>query len=146
MPMLDDVIAMIRGLDGTAPVGAVPPLVLTGVAVLRAAIDMELLERRGLTTASALVILDRDPRHNPAVLAALRQLLQVVEAQEVVQACTVGRLDAGMRIAEDVLTSGGLVLIGRGMYVTDVLLERLANFKHMGQLVEPIMASVPVSP
>ncbi|MGI5184222.1 hypothetical protein ACQEVZ_48995 [Dactylosporangium sp. CA-152071] len=80
------------------------------------------------------------------MLAALRRLLQVVEAQEVVQACTVGQLDAGMRIAEDVLTSGGLVLVGRGMYVTDVLLERLANLKHMGQLVEPIMASVPVSP
>ena len=113
VPMLDDVIAMIRGLDGRALSGAVSPLVLTGVTVLRAAIDMELLERRGLTTASALVILDRDPKHNPAVLAALRQFTQVAEAQEIVQACTIGQLRSGMRLAEDVLTTAGPILIGR---------------------------------
>ena len=48
-----------------------------------------------------------------------------------------------MRIAEDIVAANGLVLIGRGIIVTEVLLDRLTNFKHTVQLTEPVLAIVP---
>jgi hypothetical protein len=35
------------------------------------------------------------------------------------------------------------VLIGRGMTVTDVMLDRLANFRRTVELVEPVLTGVP---
>ena len=51
----------------------------------------------------------------------------------------------GVRIVEDVRSVNGATLVGRGMVVTEVLLDRLANFKRMRQLTEPILATC-VSP
>nr|BFE79004.1 hypothetical protein GCM10020093_016050 [Planobispora longispora] len=51
-----------------------------------------------------------------------------------------------MRIAEDIVAVNGLVLIGRGISVTEMLLERLTNYKHIVELIEPVWAVVPPRP
>jgi hypothetical protein len=77
------------------------------------------------------------------ILAALRAVKGVAAVRDTVRALTVTELEVGMRIAEDIVAVKRLVLIGRGMVVTDVLLDRLANFRHTTKLVEPVLASVP---
>ena len=49
-------------------------------------------------------------------------------------------LETGMRVAEDIVASNGLVLIGRGMTVTELLLDRLHNYAKMIEIVEPVLA------
>jgi CheY-like chemotaxis protein len=141
VPMLDDVLAIVGGLAPGAPRAS--GLVGTGVAVLRAAVEVETLESRGVGTPSAIAVLERDGRHDPDVLGALRRVRQVAAAQETVRAYPLAELVVGMRIVEDVLARNGPVLVGRGIVVTEVLLERLANYRRMGQLAEPILATVP---
>jgi hypothetical protein len=144
VPRLDDVLAIVRGLGpGWRRTPELAPSVATGVAVLRAAVEVETLESRGVGTPSAIAVLERDGGHDAAVLAALRQVRQVAAAQETVRAYPLAELLAGMRIVEDVLARNGPVLVGRGIVVTEVLLDRLANYRRMGQLAEPILATVP---
>jgi hypothetical protein len=62
-----------------------------------------------------------------------------------VRAYRLAELTVGMRIVEDVLAVNGPVLVGRGVVVTAVLLDRLANYRRMGQLAEPVLATVPAA-
>ncbi|GAA0799612.1 response regulator [Spirilliplanes yamanashiensis] len=144
VPMLEDVLAIVRGLgSGRAPHGAAPR-VAVGVDVLRAAVDVETMEGRGVGTASAIAVLERDGRHDVRVLDALRNVRQLEATQGTIRAYPLAEIVPGMRIVEDVLALNGPVLVGRGVVVTAVLLDRLANYRRMGQLAEPILATVPV--
>jgi CheY-like chemotaxis protein len=148
IPMLGDVVEIVRGLEAppTRPLANAPratsPMVILGISVLRTAIEVENLESRGVGTAGVIAVLERDDRHDEAVLSALRHVRHSADAQHTVRAYRMCELEIGMRIMEDVLAVHGPVLIGRGIVVTDVLLERLANYKRMGQLVEPVLATV----
>jgi CheY-like chemotaxis protein len=146
VPMLGDVLAIVRGLEPDFRGRLTPataPMVATGISVLRAAIDVETMESRGLGTPGAIAVLEREGGHDAHVLEALRQVRQLEAGQETVRAYPLAELTVGMRIVEDVLAKNGPVLIGRGMVVTEVLLDRLANYRRMGQLAEPILATMP---
>jgi CheY-like chemotaxis protein len=147
VPMLEEVVEIVLGLDPSAPrTRPSSKVVRTGIDVLRAAIDVENLESRGVGTAGAVAVLERDDRQGGEILDALRRVRRVAADQETVRAYKIGELRTGMRIMEDVLALNGPVLIGRGMIVTDVLLDRLANFKRLGQVAEPILATVSPDP
>lgn len=143
VPMLDDVVEIVRGLAPVTTGRPVAPLVAMGISVLRTAMEVENLESRGVGTAGAIAVLERDGGHDATVLDALRRVRRIAAAQETIRAYRISELQTGMRIMEDVLSLNGPVLIGRGIVVTEVLLERLANFKRMGQLAEPILATAP---
>jgi CheY-like chemotaxis protein len=145
VPMLDDVLAIVRGVGADGPPRAAAPLVTVGVDVLRAAVDVETLESRGVGTPSAIAVLERDGRYDARVLEALRHVRHVEAARETVRAYRLAELTVGMRIVEDVLAVNGPVLVGRGVVVTAVLLDRLANYRRMGQLAEPVLATVPAA-
>jgi hypothetical protein len=74
------------------------------------------------------------------VLTALRKLKGCVQVKEKVRGLRVVDLEVGMRVAEDIVATSGLVLIGRGMIVTDLLLDRLHNYARMIEIVEPVLA------
>ena len=57
------------------------------------------------------------------------------------QAYAISELQVGMRLAEDVMAVNGLVLIGRGTVVTEVMLDRLANFSRVVGLIEPVLTA-----
>jgi len=145
VPMLHDVVEIIRGLSsaGRTPRPDDSPIIEAAINVVRTAIDFEALECRGLTVDSAIAVLEC--RENAAlhVLTALRELKGVAAVDDTVRPLTAAELEVGMRVAEDITAVNGLVLIGRGMVVTEVLLDRLANFARTIQLVEPIIAAVP---
>ncbi|MFF5077059.1 response regulator [Actinoplanes sp. NPDC000266] len=139
IPMLEDVIQIVLGL-GTRPPRNPSPLVEAAVAVVRTAIDYETLESRGLEVDSAIAVLECREDSAMPVLAALRQLKGVVHVAEKVRGLRVVDLEVNMRVAEDIVAVNGLVLIGRGMLVTELLLDRLTNFARTIEIVEPVLA------
>jgi CheY-like chemotaxis protein len=145
IPRLDVVVDIVRSLHGEHGVQArdasSAAKVRTAVMVLRAAIAYEGCRSRGVAPDKILSVLAGAFDIDPAVLAALRQVQDSVTHDDAVLACRVSELEVGMRIAEDVVGASGPILIGRGMQVTDLLLERLTNFRSKGQLVEPVMAT-----
>jgi FixJ family two-component response regulator len=144
VPNLDDVIAVLRGLT-TPPGPDAPPLVPLAVGVIRAARDFENHTARGVSGEAALRALEQQPdaRHRPDALAALRRIKGLTAIPDTVRAMALAELEVGMRMAENVTADNGLVLIGRGTRVTDLLLERLMNFRHIAQIAEPVLAVIP---
>jgi CheY-like chemotaxis protein len=143
IPMLSDVIEIVEGLDDSTPKNtdkAVSPLVEAAVGVLRTAIEFETLESRGVEVENAITVLECRDHAVPRVLGALRDVKGVVRVAEKIRGLRVADLEVGMRVAEDIVAANGLVLIGRGMVVTSLLLDRLSNYARMIEIVEPVLA------
>ena len=118
----------------------VSPLIEAAIDVVRTAMDYETLESRGLEVESAIAVLESRDHSAPHVLAALRDVKGVIQgATEKVRGLRVADLEVGMRVAEDIIATNGLVLIGRGMIVTSLLLDRLGNYARMIEIVEPVL-------
>ncbi|GAB7051659.1 response regulator [Catenuloplanes indicus] len=143
VPNLDDVLAIVRGLR--APDPAAPPLVSLGAGVIRAALDFENHTARGVSGEAALRAIEQraDDRHHPGALAALRRIKGITATPDTVRALAIAELEVGMRMAEDVATVTGAVLIGRGTRVTELLLERLMNYRQIATIAEPVLAVIP---
>ncbi|GIE94584.1 response regulator [Paractinoplanes rishiriensis] len=145
IPNLEDVLEIVRGLGaarrGERPAKPYPPLVEAAVDVLRTAIDYETLESRGLEVENAITVLECREDAAMPVLSALRDVKGIkAKTAEKVRGLRVVDLEVGMRVAEDIVASNGLVLIGRGMVVTSLLLDRLDNYARMIEIVEPVLA------
>jgi len=52
-------------------------------------------------------------------------------------------LRVGMALAQDVRTRQGMLVVGTGQEVTEALRRRLANFRALGNIEEPIRIYVP---
>ncbi|MEU8243137.1 response regulator [Actinoplanes missouriensis] len=144
IPMLHDVVAMAEGLAGEPePESGRSALVEAGISVIRTAIEYEIVESRSANSATAIGVLEERGDGAPHVLAALRRIKGVRAHQEVVKSLRIMELEVGMRLAEDVVALNGLVLIGRGTVATEVMLDRLANFARVVDIVEPVLAAVP---
>jgi CheY-like chemotaxis protein len=139
IPNLSDVIEIVRGL-GLNPPPHPGPLVETAVDVVRTAIEFETLESRGLEVESAITVLECRDHSALHVLATLRKVKGCVQVKDKVRGLRVVDLEVGMRVAEDIVATNGLVLIGRGMVVTELLLDRLNNFARMIEIIEPVLA------
>jgi hypothetical protein len=44
-------------------------------------------------------------------------------------------LETGTRVAEDIVATNGLVLIGRGVVVTELVLDRLTNYARTIEII-----------
>jgi CheY-like chemotaxis protein len=144
VPNLHEVVEIVRGLAPERVVDqAASPLVTTAVKVVRAAIDFETLESRGLGVESAIAVLECRDAGQLHILGALRAVKGIAAVNDEVRALHIAELEVGMRLAEDIVAVNGLVLIGRGMTVTNVMLDRLANFRRTVELVEPVLTGVP---
>jgi len=117
-----------------------------GAKAIRIAWEFELLDRR-LGRQRALEELPRqvgelDPR---LVQLFLRTLVHKGESTEDSQtrACTIGQIEVGMMLAEDVLAADGQFLVARGQIVTETLLERLVNVNRTRGVRQPILVEPP---
>jgi response regulator RpfG family c-di-GMP phosphodiesterase len=143
IPMLGDVVQIVRALavsnrdPGRKPAS---PLVSEAVDVLRTAMDFDTLFSRGLQVENAITVLECRENTSPHVLAALRRSKGIVATSDKVRGLKVAELETGMRVAEDIVATNGLVLIGRGMVVTELLLDRLTNYAPMVEIIEPVLA------
>jgi len=144
IPMIGDVIDTIRGLAGEkAPAGGWSPLVEGAISVVRTAIEYDTALARSTDAAGAITALTRADRCAPHVLAALRRLKGVASpvAGGSTQAYAIADLQVGMRLAQDVTATNGLVLISSGTVMTEAMLDRLANFNRALGLVEPVLTA-----
>ncbi|GAA0579443.1 response regulator [Paractinoplanes ferrugineus] len=144
IPMMADVLEIVRGLGKdqvNSPRKPQSPLIEAAIDVIRTAMDFETLESRGMEVESAIAVLECRDNSALRVLSALREvngLDKVAERQ--VRGLKVAELEVGMRVAEDIAATNGLVLIGRGMIVTSLLLDRLDNYARMIEIIEPVLA------
>jgi CheY-like chemotaxis protein len=144
IPMLEDVVEIVRGLNevthGRTPSNPSSPLIEAAIDVVRTAMDFETLETRGLETDSAIAVLECRDNAAMHVLAAMRTAKDCEPVKETVHGLRVVDLEVGMRVAEDIVAANNLVLIGRGMIVTELLLDRLHNYAKIIEIVEPVLA------
>jgi response regulator RpfG family c-di-GMP phosphodiesterase len=145
IPMLEDVLDIVRGLGEVLrhEPAARPrsPLTEAAIDVIRTAIDFENLEARGVEVESAIAVLECRDNAAMSVLGALREVKGIkLKAEEKVRGLKVKDLEVGMRVADDIQAVNGLVLIGRGMVVTSLLLDRLDNYARMIEIIEPVLA------
>ena len=141
IPEMWEVLHIIRGL--TEPVEERSALVADGTAVLRTAIGFEALHTRGVAAAEAIRALEERPDQAPHVLAALRRLMGIRAASDLIRTVRVVELEVGMRLLEEVVAVNGLVLIGRDTVLTELMLDRLVTFGRAIELVETVLAAVP---
>jgi response regulator RpfG family c-di-GMP phosphodiesterase len=114
-----------------------------GGRVLRVASDFDSLESAGTEPAGALETLRaRAGVYDPKLLDALASVVADRSRREP-KDLRAGELEAGMVLATDVRTSGGLKLVAKGQELTPSLLERIANYARMASgIQEPVQVYV----
>jgi response regulator RpfG family c-di-GMP phosphodiesterase len=114
-----------------------------GGRVLRIASDFDSLESAGTEPAGALETLRaRAGVYDPKLLDALASVVADRSRREP-KDLRAGELEAGMVLATDVRTSGGLKLVAKGQELTPSLLERIANYARMASgIQEPVQVYV----
>jgi len=117
-----------------------------GSRILKAVLDFDLLETRGLSRTAAMEEMKAQPgKYDPEVLDSLEKVLGV-EKRFVAREVGLRDLRIRMILAEDVQTVGGQMLISRGQQVSRVLIERLKNHAAHTGICEPIRVFVPLNP
>jgi CheY-like chemotaxis protein len=143
IPLLGDVVGIVRALAVSKPDrGQKPaaPLVGEAVEVVRTAMDFDTLLSRGLEVENAITLLECREDGPLHVLAALRKSKGILAVTDKVRGLKAVELETGMRVAEDIVATNGLVLVGRGMTVTGLLLDRLTNYARTIEIHEPVLA------
>ncbi len=153
LPRLEGVLAIVRwqgqrfdgrGAAKDTPRGDAIPL---GSRILRVAVELDKLEMQGLEPEAGVALLARDRGgHDPAVLSALRAVLQDASIPRgyLRRNVPVTKLVSGMVFAEDVYTNRGLLLSSRNTQATAALLERIRSFALAHGVKEVIEVFVPV--
>lgn len=116
------------GSEGSVPLGA---------RVLRIAHDYAVLEADGSHATVALGAMRDRGSYDPGLMSAFAGLIGVAAAE--VHELSVAELRVGMTFAEDVRSTGGVLLVARGQRVSDQLIDRLANLSP-GFVHEPLRA------
>lgn len=144
IPRLEEVRAILAGAARATGRPAGGELVARGIAMLRIAIDFDLLEQQGSDPAVALATLrGRKDRYDEALLEAFASRRAESGPRQEIREVTIGGLAVGMVLAEDVLTTSGALLVARGYELSWSLLSRLRDFRH-GAVREPIRVIVTV--
>ncbi len=114
-----------------------------GARALKIVTDFDFLSSHHDARDSLNVLCSREGWYDPAILKAFVDLQGGQD--ETVKFCDLRlrEITKGMRFAEDVRSTKGVLLIARGQEVTDGLLERLHNFHFAGGVREPIRMEVP---
>jgi CheY-like chemotaxis protein len=121
-----------------------------GAQVLRAALELDTLEARGLDAGATFDALDvLLAGYDPRVLAELRELRGYEGASSHVREMRLLDIALGMVFAEDVVNGAGLLLIARGQEVTMPLVERVRTYwsdDAARETVRMIVRTTPPSP
>lgn len=114
-----------------------------GARILKAVIDFDLLEARGISKPAALKQLyDRTGKYDPEVLYALETFIEVGAKYKKIDVL-LDDLKVNMIFEENVRSKTGRLLISRGNEISDVLLSRLNTFAQSEGIIEPISVLVP---
>jgi response regulator RpfG family c-di-GMP phosphodiesterase len=148
IPRLEAVIAIIRDqdlrYDGVGgPAGRRGEAIPLGARIIKIAADFDALESSGLAPRQAVdAMAKRAGSYDPVVLAAFtsRKGVSASEVREI----PARHLALGMTLAQDVVSTSGVLLVARGFEVTAGLVERFRN-QAAGTVREPVWVTVTVS-
>ncbi len=136
IPRLDDVREILRAQArpfGLADHGSMP----VEAAIVRIAVDYELLRSQGMPTPLALATLEgRGGRYDQRLIEMLARI-EGTAPRGTVRELKLAALQPGMVFAEDVKTAAGTLLIARGFTVSYALMERLRGLPP-GHAREPV--------
>ena len=140
IPRLEVVADIIRLQDKHFDGGGLPQQLVCegelplGARVLKCGLDYERLLTAGQSSAVAVETMSEyEGRYDPAVLVALREYL-AADADGPVRTVSISELTAQMRLAEDVVTSTGVLLVPRGIEASDSVQAHLRRFLDSGQI------------
>lgn len=109
-----------------------------GGQLLKAAVDFDAAETRGLSRAATLKELARQPEaYAPDALRLLGEIVASAPAADLVREVALSELQPGMELATDVKFATGALFVARGYQVTQSFLERVRNLRH-GSIKEPL--------
>ncbi len=107
-----------------------------GARILHLANDYDQLESRGVPIKARFRMLhSASGRYDPALLALLRDLIEQAAAPASTASADgtlmrLGSVRIGMIFADDIVAPNGVLLIGRGLEVTALLMERITLLPH----------------
>lgn len=139
VPRLEGVRAIIRGQRPVdrAPEPAVEPL-LDPAAVLQAVREWDAVDRRGGDPERAVQALRYGGQHHERILSALAAAIAPAPTGSGVRV-PLEDLQVGVVLAEDLLTTDGLLLVSRGQAVSAQRLARIHNFAAtVGLAADPV--------
>lgn len=146
IPRLERVVELLRTVHEPTGSGRAP----LGAQVLRAALELDTLEARGLPAGDAFDALDvLLAGYDPRVLEELRELRGYEGASSRVREMRLQDITLGMVFADDVVNHAGLLLIARGQEVTMPLIERVRTYwsdDAARETVRMIVRTVPPPP
>jgi response regulator RpfG family c-di-GMP phosphodiesterase len=121
-----------RGSAAAVPAGEDLPL---AARMLRLATDFEtgLSQRAALQDTLSALRADAGA-YDPRLLDALIGCHEGTDIEELPREIRVHELEEGMVVFDDILTTEGVLLIGRGTVVTDSLIQRLENYSDQGRV------------
>lgn len=103
--------------------------------ILRAAVDFDSgLSQRPSVQDTLAVMATNAGAYDPEVLSALMRCHDAAQPQGMPLEVEVDRLEAGMVIFDDVLTTDEILLISRGTVVTEALVVRLENYARQNRV------------
>lgn len=145
IPRLENVREIIRLQNqrfdghGHAAAGLARTDIPIGARLLRVVMAYDLLEARGLTPRQALHAMRKDTgSYDPALLAALAPNSFSEKSAEGISYIAAGDLRAGMVLADNITTTDGRVLCGKGQQLNDRLIELLNAWPRHTVIAEPI--------
>jgi response regulator RpfG family c-di-GMP phosphodiesterase len=113
--------------------------IVFGAKILRLAVALEDLTRKGLTDEQAIARLqNRRGEFGPELLAALAGLKQDTAKMEP-RRVSASRLEVGMILQQDIKTRLGMLVVPSGQEITQALLIRLDNYSRSGTIEKEIL-------
>lgn len=140
IPRLEPVRAILAAYP-RPPVAGDTSTTARDACILRVATDLDALEAQGLTPEAAVDVLRGHADHYaPVVLDALVRL-HGSRARAVIKEVSLGGLQVGMMLVEDLMRTDGMLLLARGVEISAGVIERMRN-QRPGSVREPIRVSV----
>ncbi len=113
-----------------------------GARVLKAVLDFDKIEAKGLPAAACLARMKRQSKwYDPDILAALDKTMVRVASVKIHQ-INLSSLEDGMILAADVRAKTGILIVCKGQRVTPSVRQHLANFSNNGNLEEPLQVVI----
>jgi response regulator RpfG family c-di-GMP phosphodiesterase len=106
-----------------------------GARILRVAVDFDAGMTVRRSVEDTIGVLQADPgAYDPRVLDALIRCHAVDSVLSPPRQVDIYDLQPGMEVLDDIITSGGVLLVGRGTVVTEPLIHRLENYAGRGDV------------
>jgi CheY-like chemotaxis protein len=139
IPKFEPVLAILQTLNADSISTA--PETLQAAGILRVAIGYDLLETQGVRGVLALDLLYSEPKTYDKEIVKVLGLVRNRPHEGELCRLPAHELLPGMRLAEDLLTVSGTLLLAHGQELTASMVERLNNFRREA-IKEPVSVMV----